>query len=156
MQTVRPGLPAVRMRLLGDLLAPHVRPWRLGATLFSAFGALALILAAIGLYSVIAYNVTQRTQEMSVRIALGASAGAVIRLVLGEATLVVIVGILIGLAGAVFGALKVAPLLFHVSPLDPMVFTLVVGVLIAVGLGAALAPTARALRIQPIRALRAD
>jgi putative ABC transport system permease protein len=156
MQTVRPGLPAVRMRLLGDLLAPHVRPWRLGATLFSAFGALALILAAIGLYSVIAYNVTQRTQEMSVRIALGASAGAVIRLVLGEATLVVIVGILVGLAGAVFGALKVAPLLFHVSPLDPMVFTLVVGVLIAVGLGAALAPTARALRIQPIRALRAD
>jgi predicted permease len=156
MQTVRPGLPAVRMRLLGDLLAPHIRPWRLGASLFSAFGALALILAAIGLYSVIAYNVTQRTQEMSVRIALGASARDVVRLVVGEATLVVVVGVLIGLAAALFGALKVAPLLFHVSPRDPLVFAGVAGVLLVVGAGAALAPTARALRIQPIRALRAD
>ena len=156
MQTVRPGLPAVRMRLLGDLLAPHVRPWRLGALLFSAFGALALILAAIGLYGVIAYNVTQRTREMSVRIALGASARDVVRLVVGEATLVVVVGMLIGLAGALFGALKLAPLLFRVSPRDPLVFAGVAGVLLVVGVGAALAPTARALRIQPIRALRAD
>ena len=156
LQTLRPGLPAPRMRFLGDLMAPQVRPWRMGASLFSAFGLLALVLAAIGLYSIIAYNVTQRTQEMSVRIALGASARHVVRLVVGEATFVVLAGMLIGLAGAVYGALKLAPLLFHVSPRDPAVFGGVASVLLITAFGAALVPALRAIRIQPIRALRSE
>jgi hypothetical protein len=156
LQSLRPGMPAPSMRFLGDLMAPQIRPWRMGASLFSAFGLLALVLAAIGLYSIIAYNVTQRTREMSVRIALGANARHVVRLVVGEATLVVLAGILIGLAGAVYGALKVAPLLFHVSPHDPTVFGGVAGVLLITTFCAALVPALRAIRIQPIRALRTD
>jgi predicted permease len=155
MQTVRPGLPAVRIRLLGDLLAPHVRPWRLGlrCSAHSAHSRSSRRDRAVQ-RDRLQRNTAHAGDECAH--SAGCQCSDVIRLVLGEATLVVLVGIVIGLAAALFGALKVAPLLFHVSPHDPTVFALVVAVLLAVGLGAALAPTARALRIQPIRALRAD
>jgi hypothetical protein len=86
---------------LSSTLDPVLRQWRLGATMFSIFGALALLVAAIGLYGVIAYGVAQRLHEMGVRIALGARTGDLLRLVVGEGVRVVVVGILLGGAGAV-------------------------------------------------------
>jgi putative ABC transport system permease protein len=155
-QSLNPGLPFADLRYLDELMAPKTRPWRLAAALFSAFGLLALLLAALGLYSVIAYNVAQRAQEMSVRVALGARRRHVLSVVAGDVGRVLIAGILLGVAGAWIGAQQAASLLFDVSPKDPTVFLAVVGVLLLAGTVAALVPAARALAIQPIRALRND
>src|SRR5206468_10304467 len=95
---------------------------RLGATLFTVFGGLALVLAAIGLYSVIAYNVAQRIHELGVRVALGAEMGHLVRLVLVEGMKLALVGVVVGSAIALFVSRWVKPLLFDVSPRAPAVF----------------------------------
>jgi ABC-type antimicrobial peptide transport system permease subunit len=133
-----------------------MRSWRLGATMFTIFGLLALLVAAIGLYSVVAYDVSQRTRELGVRVALGASAGAVLRLVVGEGLRVVVVGLVLGAAVALSLAARVSPLLYNVSPKDPVTYAGVVGVLIVVAVVASLAPALRASRVDPNVALRAD
>src|SRR4029078_13584802 len=96
--------------------------WKLGATMFVAFGALALTLAAIGMYSVIAYNVTQRNHEMGVRVALGAQGRDLARLVVSEGVKLGGVGIIIGAAVAFAAGKWVKPLLFEQSPHDPVIF----------------------------------
>jgi hypothetical protein len=100
---------------MATIMSGNTRSWKLGATMFTVFGALALVLAAIGLYSVIAYNVTQRTHEMGVRVALGAQARDVIRLIVREGLTIVLPGIVLGGAIALFAGKWVAPLLFEVS-----------------------------------------
>jgi ABC-type antimicrobial peptide transport system permease subunit len=124
--------------------------------MFGAFGALALLLAAIGLYSVIAYNVTQRMHEMGVRVALGAQVSDVVSLVLREGLTVVIPGIAIGTTVALFAGRWVAPLLFQVSPRDPAVLIAVVISLLTVAATASWIPALRAARVDPNQALRAD
>src|SRR5678815_2479672 len=108
------------------------RSWRLGATMFAVFGALALVLAAIGLYSVIAYTVAQRTHEMGVRVALGAKAGDVIGLIVREGLRVVIPGVALGAAFALAGGKWIGPLLFQVTPDDPSIFVSVIATLVVV------------------------
>ena len=98
------------------MLAPATRSWRLGATMFAVFGGLALVLATIGLYSVVAYSVTQRTHEMGVRIALGARVADVVRLIVRDGVGVVLVGVAIGSAVALGASGSLAPLLFKTSP----------------------------------------
>jgi putative ABC transport system permease protein len=155
-QVLRPDLPAADFRLLRDLMDSDVRPWRMGAILFGGFGALALLLAAIGLYGVIAYDVNRRTQEMSVRIALGARAGHVMRTVVGGASRTVLLGTVLGVLVVLSAAPRMGPLLFEVSPRDPAMLGLVVGTLLLVGVCSAALPVLRALRIDPIRALKEE
>jgi putative ABC transport system permease protein len=133
-----------------------MRSWRLGATMFTIFGLLALVVAAVGLYSVVAYDVSQRTRELGVRVALGASGGTVLRLVVGEGVRVVALGLALGAAVAVSLATKVSPLLYEVSAKDPLTYAGVIAVLLVVAIVASLAPALRAARVDPNVALRAD
>ena len=151
-----PTATYVDVRPLIDLLEPEVRPWRLGATMFTVFGALALVLAAVGLYSVMAYSVTQRTHEMGVRMALGAEGMDVLRLVLGEGMRLAIVGIGAGALIALVATRWVAPLLYDVAPNDPRVFGGVAMALLGVAVLASTIPAWRAARVSPVTALRAD
>jgi len=156
LQQVVPGFAYVSTRTLDGIVAPQMRSWRLGATMFTIFGLLALVVAAIGLYSVVAYDVSQRTRELGVRVALGASAGAVLRLVVGEGVRVVIIGLAVGAAVALALASRVSPLLYQVSAKDPVTYAGVVGILLVVAIVASLAPALRAARVDPNVALRAD
>jgi predicted permease len=155
-QSVRPDLPFAEMQALNELMEPQTRPWRLGAALFTAFGLLALLLAAIGLYSVIAYNVTLRSQEMGVRLALGARKIQLLGLVLRDAGRLVGAGLLLGTLGALVVGSRAGALLFQVSPRDPTIFTGVAAVMVVVALLATLWPARRALRTDPLGALKAD
>jgi ABC-type antimicrobial peptide transport system permease subunit len=141
---------------VSDLVAPRMRSWTSGARMFSGFGALALILAAVGLYAVIAFAVAGRTQELGVRIALGARAPHLLRLVLGEGVRVTLVGAAIGIVVAAAGGRSLEPLLYHESSRDPWVFVVVAAGLVAVGLLASAVPALRATRVDPNVALRAE
>jgi predicted permease len=156
LQQLMPGVSYVTVTPMTTIMAGNTRSWKLGATMFTVFGALALVLAAIGLYSVIAYNVTQRTHEMGVRVALGAQARDVIRLIVREGLTIVLPGIVLGGAIALVAGKWVKPLLFEVSPKDPSVLGLVVGTLLVVAVVASWVPATRASRVDPNEALRAD
>jgi len=156
LQEVVPGFAYVSTRTLEGIVAPEMRSWRLGATMFTIFGVLAIVVAAIGLYSVVAYDVSQRTRELGVRVALGANAKAVVGLVVGEGVRVVLVGLALGTAVALSLASRVSPLLYQVSAKDPVTYAGVVGVLLVVAIVASLAPALRAARVDPNVALRAD
>ena len=156
LQREMPGTSFVTVKPLGDNVNAKARSWIVGAKVFTAFGALALVLAAVGLYSVIAYNVTQRKHELGVRLALGATRGRILRLVVTESLYFACVGVVIGSIVALWAGKWITPLLFKQSPRDPSVFALVTGVLIAVAIVAAWAPALRASRLDPKAALLAD
>jgi len=156
LQREMPGAAYVTVTPFRQIVSPETRSWQLGATMFVAFGLLALVLAAVGLYSVIAYNVTQRTHEMGVRIALGARAGDVTRLVIGEAVRVGAIGITIGVALALWATKWVKPLLYDVSPTEPGIYVGVALVLLSVAVLASWVPARRATRVDPNVALRAE
>jgi ABC-type antimicrobial peptide transport system permease subunit len=139
-----------------EVFAPTVRSWRLGAAMFTAYGGLALALAVIGLYSVIAYNVGQRTHEMGVRAAFGARVSDLIRLVLADGLRLSVIGVAVGMGFSLLAGRWVAPLLFRVNPLDPTVLTVAGVTLIAAGLAATLVPAIRAGRVDPGVALRSE
>ena len=139
-----------------ELIDPQLRSWRLGATLFSAFGALAVAIAAVGLFGVVSYLVTQRTQEMGIRLALGGTRSSVARLVVGDALRLVGVGVLGGLAIALAAGPLVAPLLFQISPRDPASLGVAGLTLLGATLVAAAWPAWRAGRVHPAITLRAE
>jgi ABC-type antimicrobial peptide transport system permease subunit len=141
---------------LVDLVAPQQRSWEFGAKMFVAFAVLALVLAAIGLYSVIAYAVAQRTRELGVRIALGASVGAVLRLIVGQGVVFAFAGIAVGSGVALLAARWVQPLLFGTPARDPAVFVGVAAILLCVAFAATLRPALRATRVDPTITLRAE
>ncbi len=153
---LEPSLRWVDIHAMQDFIDPLIRPWRLGATLFGLFGALALVVAAVGLYSVIAYGVAERTREVGVRLALGARAGDVVRLVVREGVLAGVVGLLVGLGLAVAAASRLEPLLFETSPRSPAVLAVVAITLLAAAAVASLVPAWRATRIDPAVALRME
>ena len=156
LQQTMPGTSYVTVTPLSKVIAPQMRSWKMGATLFAVFGGLALVLAAIGLYSVIAYNVTQRTHEMGVRVALGAQAKDVVSLVVREGLWIVVPGIALGAIAALAAGRWIAPLLFNVSPKDPPVLAVVIVTLLAVAVMASWLPAKRASRVDPNEALRSD
>jgi putative ABC transport system permease protein len=154
LQGTEPGLPYVRVDPLLDFIQPQWRSWRLGATMLSAFGLLALVIAALGLYGVTAYGVSQRTQEIGVRVALGAQRGDVIWLSVTQAVRATAIGAAIGLAIAFALGRAVSALLFGVKPLDPTSLLGGVAVLLAVAAVASYVPARRAALIDPMEALR--
>jgi putative ABC transport system permease protein len=156
LQEEMPGSSYVTVERLGELVERESRSWMMGATAFSAFGALALLLAAVGLYSVIAYSVAQRRQELAVRVALGASASDVMRLVVGEGLRFAVSGVVVGGALALLAGRWIAPLLFDQSPRDPVVFGMVASALLVVAILASAIPAFRGARADPNLALRAE
>jgi putative ABC transport system permease protein len=156
LQREMPGASYVTVMPFSEIIGSQRRSWNLGAMMFTAFGFLALLLAAIGLYSVIAYNVAQRTHELGVRRALGAQAGDVVRMVVTDGLRLASVGIVIGVSIALWAGRWVQPLLFGVSPKDPLVFTIVATVLVGVAIAASWVPALRASRVDPNVALRTE
>lgn len=158
-QRLRPefsGWAEVDVHPMMDDLASELRPWRTGATLFSAAGLLALLVAIVGIYSTISYTFSQRTHEIGVRIALGAQASRVAALVIGDGVRVVLVGVIIGVALSLAGARLVEAMLYKTSARDPLVLAGVSIALLGVAAFACLVPAWRALRVDPATALRAD
>jgi len=156
LQESESGLPYIRARSLAEHLAPAYRSWRLGATMFTAFGCLALVIAGLGLYGVTAYSVGQRTQEIGVRVALGAQAETVVRLMMRQGLASTVAGLFLGGAGAWLLGRAVRSLLFGVSPTDPAVYALVAALLLVVAAAAAWFPARRAAAVDPMVALRAE
>jgi len=156
LHALEPNLPYVDVGTLASALDPQLRPWRLGATLFTAFGLLAALLAAVGLYAAIAYAVAQRTHEIGVRRAVGAGTTSVVWLVLRDGLGVAAAGVAIGLLLALAGPPRIADLLYEVSPHDGRVLTAVAATLLAVALLATLVPAWRAVRVSPTTALRVE
>jgi len=156
LQAAMPGPSYVDVTPLSEVFENKTQSWRLGATMFTVFGLLALALAAIGLYSVVAYNVAQRTQEMGIRVALGAEVRDLLRLVLREGLLLASVGVVLGGIVAVAAAPSLESLLFQESPRDPVVLMGVAVTLLVVAALASLVPAHRASRVDPMRALRSE
>ncbi len=156
LQREMPGTAFVTVSPLGNIVRARMRSWIVGATLFTAFGVLALVLAAVGLYSVIAYNVTQRRHELGVRLALGAGRMRVVRIVVAESVRFALAGVMIGSIVAWAAASSIGPLLFDQSPHDVVVFGTVTLVLVCVAVVASWVPALRAAGLDPKTALQAD
>ena len=154
LQTLDPGIRFAHVQLQQDLIDPHLRSWKLGAIMFTLFGGLAVLVAMVGLYSVLAFNVARRTRELGVRSAMGASRSRLLKLVLRQAVGVTGVGVLIGLTVALPSADKMSSLLFNTSPRDPGVMIAVVAILLAVALAAGAIPAWAAAKVDPMKALR--
>lgn len=155
-QREMPGAASVSVTPFANAIEQERESWRLGATMFSIFGALALVLAAIGLYSTLAYSVTQRSHEMGVRIALGAQATDVIWLVVRQGLVFGGAGVLLGGVAASIAANRFASLLFSESPRDPVVYASVGGVLLTIAAVASAIPARRAARVDPNVSLRSE
>jgi putative ABC transport system permease protein len=156
LQREMPGASYVTITPFSEVIGSEKRSWHLGATMFVAFGALAMVLAAVGLYSVLAYNVAQRTHELGVRRALGAQVADVVRLVVTDGLRIAAVGVALGAVAAFWAGKWVQPLLFNVSAKDPAVFGIVAATLVAVALAASWIPAMRASRVDPNVALRTE
>jgi ABC-type antimicrobial peptide transport system permease subunit len=145
-----------RVRPYQDLIDPQLRSWRLGATLFSAFGGLALGIASVGLFAVVSYLVSQRTQEIGVRLALGGTRAMVARLVVWDALRMAGLGALAGAVTSLAGAPLVQAMLFQTSARETAIALAAVTALLAVAVGAGALPAWRASLVSPMHALRAD
>ncbi len=156
LQGVMPGASYVTVRPLAQLVDETRRSWRLGATMFSAFGVLALVVAAVGMYGVIGYNVALRMHEIGVRIALGAKRENILRLVVRQGVRFAITGIALGSAIGIAASPWLQPLLFEQSATDPATYATVGIVLLAVAIAASTIPAIRAARAEPSTALRSE
>jgi putative ABC transport system permease protein len=154
--SIDPNLPVAVMRTMDDVLREMLGQSRFLATLSGAFAALALALAAIGIYGVMAYVVSQRTTEIGVRMALGATMAGMFRLVIGDGLRLAAIGVLAGTALAVLAARGMATLLYGIGPTDPVTLGVTAAVLLSVATAASLLPAWRASRVDPMVALRAD
>jgi ABC-type antimicrobial peptide transport system permease subunit len=151
---IDPQQPVDLMRSMDELIAESLGGQRLNFVLVSAFAVLALVLTAAGLYGVMAYVVAERTKEIGVRMALGASSRQVVSMVLGQAGMMMSVGIVIGVAGSLAMSRAIGSLLFGVSALDPRIYAGVTVLLAVVALCAAVVPSRRATKIDPLVAIR--
>ena len=139
---------------LEEIESQSVAPTRLRTVLLAIFAGIALLLAAVGIYGVVSYSVAQRVREMAIRLALGASPGGLMKLVIGKAMLMTLVGLALGGGAAVALTRVLASLLYDTSPTDPVVFAGVAMLLIGVALAACYIPVRRAMRVDPMLALR--
>lgn len=151
---VDPDLPVLEIQTLKQYMEVPLLTARLTGTLLGAVGGLAILLALVGLYSAVAYTAAQRTQEFGIRMALGAQSSDVIRLVIREGLMLILIGLAIGLAGALLVTRVFSSLLYGIKPTDPLTFVAVSMALAAVALLASYIPARRASRIDPMTALR--
>jgi putative ABC transport system permease protein len=148
--------PVTNIRTLEQLLANSISQPRFYLMLLAFFAAIALLLAAVGLYGVVSYTVRQRTHEIGVRMAFGAQAGDVLRLIIRYGMRLTVIGALIGMAGALALTRMMKTLLFDVSATDPLTFAGVSMLLVLVALLACYVPARRATKVDPMTALRAE
>jgi predicted permease len=153
---LEPNLPVPAVQTMRETIGTSLYAARMGAWLLSAFGAIALLLAVIGIYGVLAFSISRRTREMGIRLALGADSRRVFRLVVRDGMMLVGAGILIGLGGGLAGARSLATFLYGVSTTDPLTFVGTVAVLCTVALAACAIPARRAIRVSPVTALRQE
>ena len=156
LQGLDPSIRFADVRPLTTLLLPQIQPWRIGTLIFTLFGALGLLLAAVGLYGVLSFLVAQRTREIGVRIALGASSRTVLKLVLGQGARLIAIGIAIGLLLGAMATQVFASMMFGVSPLDPLVYLATALVLTTIGMFAVYVPARRATQVDAMVALRTE
>jgi putative ABC transport system permease protein len=154
LQKLDPELPMAAVATMDELLADSLSRSRFTMLLLGIFAAVALLLAAVGIYGLIAYSVTQRTQELGIRIALGAQRRDVLRLVLAQGTRLTLLGLALGILAAVALSRLLATLLFGVTATDPLTFAGVAALLAFVALLACFIPARRATRVDPLVALR--
>jgi predicted permease len=148
------NLPVLDVRTQDEQIAASLQQPRIFAELTAVFGVLALVLACIGIYGIMAYAVSQRTNEIGIRMALGAEPGRVLRMVVGEASLITLTGVLAGVAGALAVSRVVASMLYGLKAWDPATLAEAAALLILVALGASWIPARRAAGVDPMRALR--
>jgi ABC-type antimicrobial peptide transport system permease subunit len=154
LRTLDPNVPVLGVRTLEDDVSAHFSRERMIAYLCGCFGALALVLASVGLYGVTAYAVAQRTKEVGIRMALGARGRDVVGMIVRESLFPVLAGVGIGVGGALAATRLVASLLFGVAPRDPVSFVVATVAILAVALAASAIPARRASRVEPLVALR--
>jgi ABC-type antimicrobial peptide transport system permease subunit len=155
-RTADPAVPIFDLTTMKQVVTQSVAQPRFYMLLLTAFAGLALVLAAIGIYGVISYSVSQRTRELGIRIALGATQDRVVRLVLGQGVALTMLGVAAGLVGAYWLMHLLAALLFGVDPTDHLTFVGVAVVLGAVASLASYVPARRAAKVDPVIAMRAD
>jgi putative ABC transport system permease protein len=151
---VDPNLPITRMTTMDGLISDSISPRRFSAVLVGIFAALALLLAAIGIYGVMSYSVSQRRQEIGLRIALGAQRTKVRGMILGQTLKLTLIGVGLGLTGALVLARFLASLLFGIGSYDPVTLLGVALLLVGVALAASYIPARRAMRVDPVVSLR--
>ena len=151
-----PDLPVVDVMSMNEIIAQSVSPQRFNMLLLACFAGLALVLAAVGIYSVLSYTVRRRVREIGIRMALGASNADVVRMVLTDGLKPILVGVLLGLAAALALSRVVASLIYGVRATDPLTFAAVALLLLLVGIFATILPAYRATRIEPVRILREE
>jgi putative ABC transport system permease protein len=154
MQEIDKDLPVYNIKTVNDVISESVAPRRLNMLLLGLFAGLALVLAAVGIYGVISYSVSQRTREIGIRMALGASHTSVLRLVVGEGMILAVIGVTIGVVASFFLTRLMSTLLFGVSTTDPITFVAISLLLTSVSMVASLVPARRATRVDPMVALR--
>jgi putative ABC transport system permease protein len=155
-RSVDPGMPIDRITTMGDLVSDTIVTPRFQSRLLLVFAALALVLAMIGVYGVLAYGVAQRIHEIGIRVALGATPSAVMANIMRRTIVLMVPGLALGIAGALAATRILSSYLFHVTPTDPTTFTAVVVLLGMVALAASYVPARRAARVDPLTALRTE
>jgi putative ABC transport system permease protein len=153
-QALDPDQPIAAIKLMSDWVDSSVAEPRYRTTLLGMFAALAMVLAAMGIYGVMSYSVAQRTHEIGVRMALGARQGDVLKLVVRQGMLLTLVGVVLGLLGAFALTRVMQSLMFEVTTKDPFTFAVVAALLIAVAFIACFIPARRATKVDPLVALR--
>jgi predicted permease len=153
---IDPQTPVVGVATMESLISVSLLPQRFNVLLLGAFAGLALVLAAVGIYSVLAYAVRRRVREIGIRMALGATYSDVLKMVVADGMKPILLGVAIGLAAALALSRVVASLIYGVRATDPLTFAAVALLLVAVGLLATIFPAYRATRIEPVRILREE